>query len=347
MNKSFDISAKEFFEILSKGIVDQGHRRSAARHISIKEFDLDLDSNFSEKIKQMRVDANSVKNDVCVVYSIWNNFEYVKYAYLSILSNYLCTDLERFELKVLIGGEIAEFDKYLRPFFESLGADVLMDKDLEFKYTIPRVYSNYDAVFNVDADMFFLGGHTDLYSKLYKRYKMMERDDFFKTPYLVYGEDKLSPTDKRFHLPMRVVGPKKFGLKNLDADKFIDFWVNEVDFLSLTKQDIKLKFNSGWIWNIFSLYTPELFNNSKFKKLYNLGKELEIWDDEFIYNLYFWDEDIPTLYLKNFNDLNFVMKDHVPDEVPEDKVSIVHPTNTHNPKAKKIYRSIENDFREV
>lgn len=344
MIENFEVSTKEFFNILSKGIVDQGHRKSAARHINIKEYELELDSNFPDKIKELRSSANSVKSDVCVVYTVWDNFEYVKYAYLSILSNYLCTDLERFDLKIIISGEIAKFGNYLKPFFESLGADVLIDKGLKFKYVIPQVYSNYEAVFNVDADMFFLGGHTELYSKLFRRYKTMESDSFFKTPYLVYGEDKLSPTKRRFHLPMRVAGPNKFGMEDLDKDKFMDYWVDEVEFLDLTKKDLMINFNDEWIWNIFSLFTPDLFNTTKFDKLCSLARELEIWDDEFIYTLYFWDKKIPTIYLKNFNDLNFIKKGRTPESVPDDKVSIVHPTNEHNPETKKIFKSIENDF---
>lgn len=346
MSKSYNLSLDEVFELLEEGIVDKSENE---RHIPIKDYEINFQSVFESKIEQVQ-NSSGNERDVCVVYSIWDNFAYVKYTYLSILSNYLYTDLANFDLKLLIGGSLAKFDNYLRPIFQNLGCDVRASPQFKFKYTLPRILSDYDVVFNVDSDLFFRGDQFPIYSRLSSSYLELERNDGVKTPYVSCTVDRDMNAAKRFYYPVEVLGPEKFGIdKNINSWKedFKSIWAN-LECLNIDKNDINNRLKRGWMWNIFSMYNPNLFRTKNWQKLYKRLRSKELWDDEFVYSLYFWSEDIPVIYMDHFNHIHVSENGTVPDNFPNDKLSLVHPINSYNDVnfdgVKKMFSNIEYEF---
>lgn len=342
MDREYNISTEEFIDIAGKGIVDRSDNK---RHEAIRRYDLSLNKDFPEKIKKMR-EGDDREEDTCVVYSLWDNFAYVKYAYLSILSNYLYTDLEDFKLRVIIGGDLNKYKQYLIPIFNDLGAKVHSVEEPCFKYKLPRVFSDYDVVFGVDADVFFGGSKLPVYSLLRDRYKKLKEDSFIKTPYIGCKEQDYR-TEKRFFYPDEVLDDVYFGK---DKKDFVTYWVNK-EFLDLSPKKVVSMMKERWLWNTFSVFSPDLFESKKWKALEKFCNDMRLWDDEFVYTLYFWDNDIPLNFIENFNRIRVGENAVVPEEDNVKELLLSHPINSYDKLDNKsivdFFNRIEKKFESL
>lgn len=347
-SKSFDLSVEDYFLMLSHTIDDNTENE---RHNVIKNFEPSFD--LLRQVNPSDLDQHAGK-DVAVVYMVWDNFAYVKYALLSILSNYVHTDLIKFPLKVVFGGDLAQYENAIRPVFEALGAEVIFDRRYKFKYTLPKLFSDHRFIFNVDADTFFFGGRNDIYKDILTYYVSIKKVKSLRKPYIVYGEELDWSAQRRFFHPLEAVPPETFNINHkFDKDGFIRFWaLNE--HLDLSAQEIFNHIRGGWMWNIFSAFEPSLFLNSEGWSEYEdyCKNELEIWDDEFVYELWRWSNNIPTTYLNKFSkirmegsNLTFL------SEVEEEKrTGIIHPINAYNPvdevEVRSFFDTIHMEFEQ-
>lgn len=346
--KNFDLSVEDYFIMLSHTIEETS---TNDRHRVIKNFEPSFD--LLRSINTEDLDQHGGK-DVAVVYMAWDNFAYVKYALLSIMSNYVHTDLIDFPLKVIFGGDLAEFENVLRPVFEAFGAEVIIDRSYKFKYTIPNHFSDHRFIFNVDADIFFFGGRNDIYKSIFNYYRGRKKVKALREPYIVCSEELDWASKKRFFHPLEAVPPETFDLESkYDKSGFIDFWTNS-EFLNLSRRELFNRVRGSWMWNIFSAFEPNMFRRygdwedySKYCK-----DELEIWDDEFVYELWNWDNDIPQVYLDSFRKIRNVRSDlgFLDEDEEEKRTGITHPVNAYKDidriKVRSFFDHIQMEFQQ-
>lgn len=357
---NLDLSLNEYFEILSKTIVDRtGH----GRHDAIREF------TFDEEVLLGKKKWNNIRKtrNACVCYCIWDNFAYVKYAYLSILSAHLYTDIRKFPIILLVDSSLEPHVRRVKEIFETLDVKIYFRDWGRFKYSIPTFFNKFDFVVNVDADVFFYGNKNSIFQTLYNYWRYVKQTKTMKMPFMVYGKELDFNTKQRFELVYRAIDASLVDVNedNLEED-WKAFWKN-YDPIDINGYELERWMNNEWIWNLITAYDVDLFDTDQWREHQKYCKsELELWDDEFVYQLYLWKNNIPVKYLSNFKNINTVHPyqysngverdihslDVVDYDAPESApTSIIHPINSYNsyPKDRvaSFFAHIEGKFKSI
>ena len=125
------------------------------------------DSNIPKRAKNARL---------CVVYQVWGNHNYLKFLYLSILSQLVYTDILDFDIKIFLGkGFVNDVGASLIDRLLPEGSIIPVNDGLSLKYGLtshPHL-QNYDVVSVVDTDAFWYhpkGEKTNVYQKMLDLY---------------------------------------------------------------------------------------------------------------------------------------------------------------------------------
>lgn len=332
-NKDISVKLRRFLELCNKTIC--GDDRSSRKGF-IKSYPIDLFSFDKDK--------HDISN-VCVVYHIWDNFAYAKYAYLSILSNYLYTDLDKVDLVIVLSKSMEPFYDLLVPLYQSLGAEVIIDADFRFKYTtVTHIQNNYDLAINVDADTFFFGTKNDIYTQIYNYWKWCKSNNQ-RFPYLVFDHEYDWSAKKRFELGFKAIDPKRIDAESWeDIDRWYEWWEDN-SVLNITQKDLEYWSNQKeWMWNIFSAYDVSFFSSDDIwnEHMFQCQNDLEFWDDEFVFQLYLWKKNLPIQYMNMWENVEPVRPrkpnasgemidyfDRHSYKVNNGKTHIIHPIGSH------------------
>jgi len=130
---------------------------------------------FYERMKKP-INERVGNSRLCVVYQVWGNHNYLKFLYLSILSQIVYTDMLDYDVKVFLSeGFINDVGSSLLARLLPTGSIVKVKDGLALKYgltTHPHL-QNYDVVSVVDTDAFWYnptGKKTNIYGKMLAHY---------------------------------------------------------------------------------------------------------------------------------------------------------------------------------
>lgn len=115
--------------------------------------------------KKLRFSNNS---KLCVVYTVWSNHYYVKFLYLSLLSQLKTTDIEKQDIRIFTDETCHEYITHLLAPLIDKSKIIVVPQGLSLKYAIPlhSELKKFEKLVFFDSDAFVLGKQTNFYSTL-------------------------------------------------------------------------------------------------------------------------------------------------------------------------------------
>lgn len=291
---------------------------------------------FNERIQNYDMEGSG---DMVVVCHVWGDLDYLKYLYISLLSNYLFTDISEFDLKIFVGEELVEKERkkvkeLLIPF-----TDQVYFKDNIYKYftTFYDEIEQYDFVAHIDSDLFFYGKKRNFYTSILEYFRKYKREQK-KCPYVCFGEYKYRSNE--FRLCDWAVRRDVVDLQSYDEAK--DFLIEcPLDF---NRNDITHWLKSSiWPWNVFYCYNKDNYSSDEFRNFIKWWYEEtdEWWEEEKVYWLY---SNFKNYSLKGIND---IFNENVEAVYPYEYSNLnIGSMKQHNDKD-LIREDIENNFKDI
>lgn len=236
--------------------------------------------------------------DMVVVCHVWGDLDYLKYLYISLLSNYLFTDISEFDLKIFVGNELMkEGEEKVRELFFPF-TDQIYFKDNPYKYftTFYDEVEEYEFIAHIDSDLFFYGKKRNFYTSILKYFRKYKREGK-ECPYICFGDYKYRSNEFRlcnWAIGRDVVNPQNYDeVKNFLVRCPLDFDRNDItNWLK----------NAIWPWNIFYSYNKENYSDDEFGSFIKwwYQETNEWWEEEKIYWIY---SNFKNYSLKGINDI--------------------------------------------
>jgi len=241
--------------------------------------------------------------NLLIVYHVWDDLRYAKYLYLSLLSQYLYTDIKNFNIKIFFSSSLFNKKENLEEIFEPF-TDQIHFKDKKYKYWT-SLYSeteSYEVIVHVDADLCFCGNKTNFYERLLNKHS-----SFSNFPYICFSEYEQASNKYKmsFHFGDQL---KRLGKIKNNSFKEVKKWlIKELPFeIKESEFDSWIK-ETKWPWNVFYMYDRDEFSTKEFFNYVSwwFEKTGEWWEEEKLYWLW--------LNYKNrdFKTINQVFSDDV------------------------------------
>jgi len=233
-------------------------------------------------------------DNMVIVAHVWDDLRYMKSLYLSLVSAYLFTDIENFDVKLFFSRSLKEYEPFLNALFSPFATEVSY-KHRRFKYftTFYDETQGYDFISHLDADLFFCGSKKPFFSKI-KNIHANYRKKGYSSPYICFNYYPYRSSEFRVchHL---------LGQLNLNSNSEVKKWLAQNSPLGINVADLENWIEGEkWPWNIFYSYDVEPFRQQSFKDLVkwwydNTG---EWWEEEKLYWFWMNNNDYPYFPLK-------------------------------------------------
>ncbi|MCA9749277.1 MAG: hypothetical protein KC414_09230, partial [Romboutsia sp.] len=145
----------------------------------LNNFDSNIDKFYSLKDIKLpyfngnRYDFKNNNDKLCVVYCVWANKGYIKFLYLSILSQLQYSDITNFDIRIFVTDDLYDFVvKLFEPLFDT-SKIIKVPLGMAFKYGIsthPEL-QRFQVINFTDTDGFVHSENKDVYSKIYHYHK--------------------------------------------------------------------------------------------------------------------------------------------------------------------------------
>ena len=301
-----------------------------------------------------RKDDNDL--DVVLYYIYWNNKNFAKYMYYSILSYLLFTDATRVDIKVFVTNEDY---RYLKDLIGGLydGLEFITYQEVEHFYNKPNNYMSqkignkyrffghdelkgYDMAVMSDCDLIAYGENTNLFEDLlnihYNQYSDHIIDEDFSDGIITFDSLKTYTEDTWTSIDSFSEMLKK-RVKNTAR-----FFKNFEEYLAFIKARLELGdeglddylTQDRWPLTGFLSYKPDRYFDGKFWYDYvQACSDMNINDDEVVVNDYCYKEDIDFYDIETTYDdinieiahLNYIEGNIKDIKINDNKTNFIHP----------------------
>lgn len=263
---------------------------------------------------------NSISDRLLIVAHVWDDLRYAQYLYLSLLSQYLFTDIENFDVKIFFSHSLIEYKSELRRIFSPLVKSIHF-KHNRFKYFTGfyEETTQYEFIFHVDSDLFFCGSKKSFYKSLLAFYEKKSEVDG-EAPYICFYDYPYRSNEFRIYDWAKVRSESDVESRN----EVKDWLLNEIPIeLSEDKLDRWVQ-NERWPWNVFYGYDRRTFSSYGFKELVDwwYRETDEWWEEEKLYWIWlnYKEESFVTIN-EIFNDNIRAVKPYsYKEDIPPDKL---------------------------
>lgn len=304
---------KAFSDIIdSLGFGEEIFYEQGVKHESMQGYDLHFFSN--SDILESFSGENKNEYDITVCYILWDNIFYVKYLYLSILSQILFTDVLKIsEIKIIVGNELYPLVlEVFEPFFESdlnLSIKKFDNKTVtrnevtgqlqvsKLNKYIVSLFEDIDSEVLIlsDCENFFYGKQSEVYSNIWESYKN-DGDNF-----PVLGCEEAIPYYSVFLNRRKDLSPLIY-----DDEEYINWFVKRLDVDENDFRDKIVNKRNNWFLTCFFIFDRDKFSpdDEEWREHVNWCSQYSFYCDETVYLTYakcVGDYDIQDLsYIDDF-----------------------------------------------
>jgi len=240
--------------------------------ISIQDIQIVAKTNTSDK-----------KINLAIVYCAWSHPQYVKFLYLSLISQYRFTDALNCDIFCFCD-DVTLPEAYKR--LEGFPIVIVHIESPFNKYTVlqRKELQKYDKIVIIDCDTFMFGRKTSVYETIHNT---LEKSDS------VYMMRDRANTEWTFFVRMRDLTRPK-----INRAQYLDFFSKS---LFMDKKDLQAAFKKKrWYLSCFMIFNAKLYRSNKWKKFAVQCNNLRTMCDETVFLVFGWSKGY------NFKDFNSI-----------------------------------------
>lgn len=326
-------------------------REEDEKYTTIVDYEIDVYENTANKINF------DPKYDITLAYIAWDDPVYLKFAYLSILSQLIYTDIQDIKPVVLVDSKLYQdaislFDGLKVPvyqyntsgyqFSDRIGVPVTNRINKYIMASNPLLRET-ELLLISDCDSFVFGKQTPIYKKIWEAYK--QEDQF---PVLMCKEN--TPNRSVF-LERR----ESLARMMYDDEEYIQ-WVCRRLNLDVETFKEEFVYSDHWWLSCWIMYDNTKFSSEHWKTYSDWSAAYSMWCDETIYLTYSYQQGSDIEDLSYIDGLEYVGVDHVDrseefwNKKQHDTLGVVHPLHGENAKnlnAQNYYNHYQERFREI
>jgi hypothetical protein len=279
---------------------------------------------------------------LCVVYQVWGNHNYLKFLYLSVLSQIAYTDILDYDIKIFLGkGFVNDVGSSILERLLPEGSVIPVNDGLSLKYgltTHPHL-QNYDVVSVIDTDAFWYhpqGKRTNVYAKMLELYDsgfngliMAPDPDLAKTVFW-QRRDTLNS-----NIPAKHYVEYFTRNANTDIDRLTDFIEGDKD----------------WFLSCLFVYGKDHFKEPEYAKYAMTCLYDELLCDETVWMMWGMGHDYEITGMDETGFLRWVgahnFDEYWLNRENEDSISYIHPVqgdHCYNLRIQELYDAIVEDY---
>ena len=292
--------------------------------------------------KRLERPKRAKNSRLCVVYQVWGNHNYLKFLYLSILSQLAYTDILDYDIKIFLGkGFVSDVGSSILERLLPEGSVIPVTDGLSLKYgltTHPHL-QNYDVVCVIDTDAFWYhpkGKKQNIYGQILELY-----DSGFDSLIMAPDPD----------LAKTVFWQRRETLnKNIPEENYIEYFTRNAK----TDERRLKKFIGGkkdWFLSCLFVYGKQHFREPDYAQYAITCLYDELLCDETVWMMWGMGHDYKITGMSDTGFLDWVGA-HNFDAYWEHKgthedISYIHPVqgdHCYNMKIQELYNNIVEDY---
>lgn len=281
---------------------------------------------------------------LCVVYQVWGNHSYLKFLYLSIISQLVYTDVLDFDIKIFLGkGFVNDVGSSLIERLLPEGSVIPVNDGLSLKYGLtshPHL-ANYDVVSVVDTDAFWYnptGKRTNIYAQMLEHY-----DNGYDGLIMAHDPDTAN----------NVFWSRRSDLNsNIPQKHYVDYFMRNAG----TDSEVLHNFldNEQWYLSCLFVYGKKHFREDGYGKYALTCLYDELLCDETVWMMWGFGHDYTIKGMNDTNFLNWVgaeaFNEYWENRDTIDGIQYIHPVQgegCYNMKITELYDQIVEDYKKI
>ena len=279
---------------------------------------------------------------LCVVYQVWGNHNYLKFLYLSILSQIAYTDIRNFDVKIFLGkGFINDVGSSLIERLLPEGSIIPVNDGMSLKYglTAHPHLQNYDVVSVIDTDAFWFhpkGEKTNVYQKMLDLYDS-GFDNLIMAPDPDYAKNVFWQRRETLNT-------------NIPKEHYVEYFERNAN-TDVERLNEFIENDDNWYLSCLFVYGKKHFKEPDFAKFALTCLYDELLCDETVWMMWGYGHDYQITRMDETGFLDWVgahnFDDYWDDKDSKETLSYIHPVqgnHCNNMMITELYDEIIKDY---